>query len=134
MATVKNFGGQEATGKVIAVDVRLDLALVRVPLAGPPVAFAKPDEVEPGMTVEAIGHPDGLYFFSITKGVVSALRTLGGVEYVQTDTTMNHGNSGGPLFLGREVVGVSTWGKAGANNLNFAIDFREVQRFIQEHL
>jgi serine protease Do len=133
LATVKNFGGQEATGKVIAVDVRLDLALVRVPLEGPPVAFAKPDEVEPGMTVEAIGHPDGLYF-SITKGVVSALRTLGGVEYVQTDTTMNHGNSGGPLFLGREVVGVSTWGRADANNLNFAIDFREVQRFIQEHL
>lgn len=132
-ANIETFDGQKVTGKVIAVDTRLDLALVQVPLDGPPVTFAKPSDIAQGMAVEAIGHPKGL-FFSISKGIVSALRTVDGVTYIQTDTSLNHGNSGGPLFLGQEVVGVNTWGMADAQNLNFAIDFREAQRFIGEHL
>jgi len=132
-ATVRTYGGEEATGKVIAVDGRLDLALIRVPFKGPPVTFARDDEIEQGMTVEAIGHPER-YTFSITKGIVSAARTVDGVAYIQTDAAINPGNSGGPLFVGHDVVGVNTWKRADADNIGFAIDCREVRRFLRDHL
>jgi serine protease Do len=58
------------------------------------------------------------------------------VKYIQTDTAINHGNSGGPLFHGNEVIGVNTLGlrRDDAQNLNFAIDYREALAFIRDHL
>ena len=141
-AGITTFDGQNVTGKVIASDVRLDLALLRVSIKGHPVEFPKTNNVELGTSVEAIGHPKG-YTFSITRGVISGFRSLpshnaGGkdVAFLQTDTPLSPGNSGGPLFRGNEVVGVATWARVdkGSQNLNFAVDFREVLNFIRDNL
>ena len=124
-------------------DARLDLALVKVQSRGNPVEFYNEPTVKLGSTVEAIGHPVGLEF-SITRGVISAIRKqpslivpgTGEVLTVQTDTTLNIGNSGGPLFLGDKVVGVVSYAVRNPTleGLNFAIHYTEVLRFLKENL
>ncbi|MBM3951976.1 MAG: trypsin-like serine protease [Rhodospirillales bacterium] len=142
---MKMYDKQETFGKVIAKDVRLDLALIKVQSRGRPVRFYTDKTIDLGKTVEAIGHPRGLEF-SITRGVVSAVRQRPGINlsggggkdvlYIQTDAPINPGNSGGPLFLGDRVVGVNTFGarKDTAEGLNFAVHYSEVLEFLREHL
>ena len=132
--------GSETFGKVIAQDVRLDLALVKVQARGVPVKMYKEQSLMLGGQVEAIGHPKGLQF-SITRGVVSAIRELaslnapGGnkVRFIQTDTAISPGNSGGPLYLGDRVVGVNTWKMVEVDiaGLNFAVHYGEVLEFLE---
>ncbi len=132
--------GLETFGKVVKSDVRLDLALIRTQSRGRPVTFHS-GAITLGSTVEAIGHPKGLEF-SITRGVVSALRKrpslfgVGGKEilFVQTDTPLNPGNSGGPLFLNNKVVAVNN-NKFSAKDIEgiaFSIHYTEVQDFIND--
>lgn len=154
---MKMYDGMETFGKVIAMDVRLDLALVKVQARGKPVRFYTGTSLDLGLTVEAIGHPRSLEF-SISRGVISAIRkhkninvankqmaktgqVYGGgggpeVLYIQTDTSINPGNSGGPLFLGDKVVGVNTWGQGGGGDtgLNFSVHYSEVQGFLNEYM
>ncbi len=151
---MKMHGGQETFGKVIAKDVRLDLALVRVQQRGAPVALYGEKKLELGRTVEAIGHPKGLEF-SVTRGVISAVREHPSINlppgagkavlYLQTDAPINRGNSGGPLFLGDKVVGVNTWkqpdiqvrGGQAVNvgeGLNFSVHYFEVEKFLKDYL
>lgn len=151
---MKMYDKQETFGKVIAKDVRLDLALVKVQSRGKPVQFYTSKTLDLGKTVEAIGHPRSLEF-SITRGVISAVRRhdninlaskagptglpAGGgksVLFIQTDATINPGNSGGPLFLGDRVIGVNTWKRQEGKDhgLNFAVHYSEVLEFLREHL
>lgn len=132
--------GLETFGKVVKSDVRLDLALVRVQARGKPVQFHS-GAIPLGATVEAIGHPKGLEF-SITRGVVSALRRqpspfgVSGKEvlFVQTDAPINPGNSGGPLFLGNNVVAVNDnkFAGKGIEGIGFSVHYTEVQDFLRE--
>jgi serine protease Do len=136
---IKLFNGLETTGKVIASDPRLDLALVKVQTRGQPAPFYTERTLPLGAEVELIGHPDG-FEFSITRGVVSALRELeslnlpGGkkVRFIQTDAAINGGNSGGPMFLGGRVVGVNTRKLVAVEieGLNFAVHYGEVLEFL----
>ena len=136
---MKLYDGQETFGKVVKTDVRLDLALVRVQQRGKPVRLYQRRTVDLGVASEAIGHPSGLNF-SITRGVISALRRLpssyapGGKEilFVQTDAAINPGNSGGPLFIEDEVVGMNTQklAKIDVEGLGFAIHFSELNTFL----
>lgn len=141
---MKAYDGLQTFGTVLGYDARLDIALVHVQRRGRPVAFYTERSLDPGLQVEAIGHPYG-HEFSITRGIVSAVRghfsinlpkRSGGenVLYVQTDTPINPGNSGGPLFLGQRVVGMNTWGRANAEGLNFSVHYSELLNFINEHL
>jgi len=141
---------------VIAKDVRIDLALIKVQSRGKPVHFYTDRSIDLGATVEAIGHPNRLEF-SITRGVISSVRrqdniNIGsvtnsrgkpfggggkGVLFIQTDAPINPGNSGGPLFLKDKVIGVNTWGKGpmGADSgMNFSVHYSEVLEFIKEYL
>jgi len=132
----------ETFGKVFAKDVRLDLALIKVQDRGAPVHFYGGRKLKIGETVEAIGHPKG-QDFTLTRGVVSTIRThetVNGVKgkpvmFVQTDTPINNGNSGGPLFWGDKVVGVNDWGisKQIAEGLNFSIHYSEVFKFLDDN-
>ncbi len=59
---------------------------------------------------------------TITRGIVSAIRTIDGVQYVQTDAAINPGNSGGPLLNDRgEVVGMNTFEHRDAEGIGFAV-------------
>jgi serine protease Do len=137
---MKMYNGLDTFGKVIKSDVRLDLALIKVQTRGTPVTFFD-GQVPLGATVEAIGHPKGLEF-SISRGIVSAIRKrqgalgVGGkdVSFIQTDAPLNGGNSGGPLFLNGQVVGVNDWkfSQAGVEGISFSIHYTEAQEFFKE--
>lgn len=142
-AEMKMHDEQETFGKVIARDAGVDLALIKVQSRGKPVRFYDRNRIELGSTVEVIGHPRG-YEFSITRGVVSAIRkekspNLGGgadVLHVQVDAATSPGNSGGPVFYKDYVVSVVSWGRndRGSENLNFTIHHSEAERFLAESL
>ena len=76
----------------------------------------------------AVGAPRG-FDFSITDGLISQIRTVNGLLQYQLSCPISPGNSGGPILnqLG-EVIGISTWTKADAQNVNFAIPVQEISR------
>lgn len=139
---MKLYDGQETFGKVVKTDIRLDLALVKVQARGKPVRLFTGNTVDLGTSADAIGHPNGLNF-SITRGVVSALRKLhstyapGGKQilFIQTDAAINPGNSGGPLFLGDRVVGMNTQklARVEVEGLGFALHYSEIKRFLSDN-
>lgn len=103
-------------GKVVAWDQALDLALVEVPSLPPGTAalgLDDPRNVSVGDRVAAIGHPEQGGLWTLTTGVVSTLvADMGGVQgkdVFQTDTSINRGNSGGPLLgASGRIIGVNT--------------------------
>jgi serine protease Do len=111
--TVKLTDRREFMAKVIGVDKRSDVALIKIDAKGlPMVHFGDPTRLRPGQWVVAIGSPFG-FDNSVTAGVVSATaRSLPDENYVpfiQTDAAVNPGNSGGPLFnLDGEVIGINS--------------------------
>ena len=123
--TVKLASGQTLQGRVERTSVDLDLAVVRAaarPESNQILQLGSAIAVRPGQEVIAIGSPLGLQN-TVTRGIVSAVRNLGGVELIQTDAAINPGNSGGPL-LDRDgrVIGVTTLKVTrGAESLGFAV-------------
>jgi serine protease Do len=109
--TVKLTDRREFAAKVIGVDKRSDVALLKIAATGLPIVhFGDSSRLKPGQWVVAIGSPFG-FENSVTAGVVSATaRSLDEnyVPFIQTDAAVNPGNSGGPLFnLDGEVIGIN---------------------------
>jgi serine protease Do len=109
--TVKLTDRREFVAKVIGVDKRSDVALIKIAASGlPTVRFGDSARLRPGQWVIAIGSPFG-FANSVTAGVVSATaRPLdeNAVPFIQTDAAVNPGNSGGPLFnVDGQVIGIN---------------------------
>ena len=125
LVTVRLASGETVQGRVERSSADLDLAIVRAtarPESNQVLQLGSRVPVRPGQEVLAIGSPLGLQN-TVTRGIVSALRTVGGVELIQTDAAINPGNSGGPL-LDRDgrVLGVTTLKLTrGAESLGFAV-------------
>jgi len=114
--------GRERPAELIDGDELSDVAVIRVLNLGlTPLAIGDSDTLRVGEDVIAIGTPvDTDYAGTVTKGIVSGIKRTVRVyessgllektmEMIQTDTTLNHGNSGGPLLNMRgEVVGINT--------------------------
>ncbi len=107
-------GSKLKVDKVLGKDTKSDLALLKVtpkrPL--PSVAFGASDKMKVGDWVMAIGNPFGLGG-SLTVGILSAkqrdIQSGPYDDFLQTDASINKGNSGGPLFnMAGEVIGVNT--------------------------
>jgi serine protease Do len=104
---------REFTGKIVGVDTRTDIALLRVNASGlPTVTLGNSENLKVGEWVAAIGSPFG-FVNTITAGIVSAkgrsLPDENFVPFIQTDVAVNPGNSGGPLLnLKGEVVGINS--------------------------
>ena len=107
-------GSKLKVDKVLGKDTKSDLALLKVtpkkPL--PAVKFGSSTSMKVGDWVMAIGNPFGLGG-SVTVGVVSAkqrdIQSGPYDDYIQTDASINKGNSGGPLFnMDGEVIGINT--------------------------
>jgi S1-C subfamily serine protease len=114
---------KEIPGRVVRSFRETDLAFVKAEADRVKyVPLANPATIKEGQSVCAIGSPEG-YHNSLTKGIVSATgRYVHGKHFIQTDASINHGNSGGPLLNDHgEVIGVNTWGYDGYEGLNFAI-------------
>jgi serine protease Do len=126
---VKLTNKREYKAKLIGIDIRTDVALVKIDASNLPVVpIGDPEKLEVGEWVAAIGAPFG-FENSVTAGIVSAKgRSLPGetyVPFIQTDVAVNPGNSGGPLFNMRgEVIGINSQiysGTGGFMGLSFAI-------------
>ena len=113
--TVKTTDRREYTAKVVGVDERTDVAVLKIDGKNlPTVKIGDPSKLRPGEWVIAIGSPFG-FENGVTAGIVSATaRSMPGPEtnyaqFIQTDVAVNPGNSGGPLFnLQGEVVGINS--------------------------
>jgi serine protease Do len=126
---VKLTDKREFKAKIIGVDRRSDVSLLKIDAVGlPKVTLGDPAQLKVGEWVVAIGSPFGLEN-TVTAGIVSAkgraLPQENYVPFIQTDVAINPGNSGGPLFnLKGEVVGINSQifsRSGGYMGLSFAI-------------
>ena len=130
-AQVQLDDGRRFTARVVGVDKRTDVGLLKIDATALPVAvLGDSSTLSPGDWVAAISSPFGFHG-SVTAGVVSAVeRVMGGageIPFIQTDVAINPGSSGSPLFNSRgEVVGINSMiysGSGGYMGLPFAVPF-----------
>ncbi len=125
--TLRFRNGQQARGRVTARSPDADLALVEseVALADRALELRQVSSVRAGEEVLAIGSPAlgrSALETSVTRGIVSGIRSLGGITVVQTDAALNPGNSGGPLVdADGRVVGVNTIKAVQQESIGFAV-------------
>ena len=132
---------KEYTAKIIGVDSRTDLAVIKIEQKNLPfIKFADSSLVKIGDLVFAIGNPFGVGE-TITQGIVSALNKSGiGINdyenFIQTDASINPGNSGGALVDSRgALIGINTAiiSKSGGNQgIGFAIPSDMVKRIVKQ--
>jgi len=140
-------GGTQLAAEIIGTDKFADLAVLKVEDERVPSAatFGNSENLSPGETVIAIGSPLGKFKNTVTVGVVSAMdRSLRVSEnyqmegLIQTDASINQGNSGGPLInLAGEVIGINTLIVRGgtsavAEGLGFAIPSNRANLIAQQ--
>ena len=122
-------GDEEYKAKVIGADPLSDIAVLQLDTKDKftPVAFGDSDKARIGDWVIAIGNPFGLGG-TVTSGIISARNRSIGLsryeDYIQTDASINSGNSGGPLFdMNGDVIGINTaiLGRNGSIGIGFSI-------------
>ncbi|MGH7360855.1 MAG: S1C family serine protease [Candidatus Methylomirabilales bacterium] len=130
--------GRRFEGKLIGKDSRVDLALVKIDgVQGLPVLpLGDSNRLRVGEFVLALGHPFGLEQ-TVSFGIVSRkgapLRIAApGFDFIQTDASVNPGNSGGPLVnMAGEVVGVNSMA-ARNGSIGFAIPVNLVKSLLPQ--
>ena len=122
-------GDKEYEAKIIGSDPLSDIAILEIKSDDKfvPVKFGDSDKARIGDWVIAIGNPFGLGG-TVTSGIISARNRSIGLsryeDYIQTDASINQGNSGGPLFdMNGDVIGINTaiFGQAGSIGIGFSI-------------
>lgn len=143
--SVKLNDGRKFDGKLVGADERMDVALVSFEADDdsiPCATLGDSDKVQTGDICFAMGAPLG-YSQSVTEGIVSATGRSGGQigninDFIQTDTAINQGNSGGPLLnIYGEVIGINTWiasQSGGSQGLGFAIPINNIKHAIDEFI
>lgn len=129
---------REFKAKIIGLDKRTDVAVVKIDAQGlPSVRIGNVNRLRVGEWVMAIGSPFGLES-TVTAGIVSAKQRDTGdyLPFIQTDVAVNPGNSGGPLINMRgEVVGINSqiYSRSGGfMGISFAIPIDEAMRVSDE--
>jgi serine protease Do len=130
---VLTYDNKIASATIIGSDKLRDLVLLKIEGDYGYLNLANSDDLQVGNKVIAVGNPLGLSF-TVTEGIVSALGRAGpnGIkEYIQTDVSLNPGNSGGPLIntLG-EIVGINNFKIGGAEALGFALESDSIRTTI----
>ncbi len=133
------------TATVVAADGNQDLAILKLDSPRtdfPAISLGTMADVRVGAPVMAMGFPAGTSLpgpATFTAGIVSAIRSFGGGTYIQTDTPVNPGNSGGCLLTADgKMVGIPSEGITPANqdfeDINLAIPIDQVTAFINAHV
>ena len=137
---VKVEGDKEYKAKVLGADPLSDIAVLKIDAEEKLtfVKFGDSDKARIGDWVIAIGNPFGLGG-TVTSGIISARnRDIGMSRYedfIQTDASINVGNSGGPLFdMNGEVIGINTaiLGQSGSIGIGFAIPSNSAKKVIEQ--
>jgi len=137
-------GSKEYSAKVLGTDPYMDLAVLKIEsnTKFKPVSFGDSDKARVGDWVVAIGNPFG-FGGTVTAGIISSRnRDIGLTRYddfIQTDASINQGNSGGPLFdMNGKVVGINTAiiapGSSGSIGIGFAIPSNSASKVIDQLL
>lgn len=145
--SVALYDGTTYDAKIVGYDANNDIAVLKVEAENlTPVIIGDSENMNVGDTVLAIGNPLGELTFSLTHGVISAMNrqvTLSSgstMNLIQTDCSINSGNSGGALFnLYGEVVGITNakysnngdTSEASIENIGFAIPISQVISIIE---
>ena len=133
-------GDKEYKATIIGADPLSDIAVLQIESEERfvPVSFGNSDKARIGDWVIAIGNPFGLGG-TVTSGIISARnRTIGlsrYEDYIQTDASINTGNSGGPLFdMNGDVIGINTaiLGKGGSVGIGFSIPSNSAKKVIDQ--
>ncbi len=149
---VKVAVGYEYEAEVVKTNRKSDLAVIKISpdnLYLSEIYLSNSDTLKLGDEVIAIGYPlfevvydkrsKSIGSPTVTKGIVSSIRTIDGIKYIQTDTPLNPGNSGGALInVAGEVVGIPTMiverigDDQTAQNINFAVAINEARSFVRD--
>jgi serine protease Do len=133
-------GDKEFKAKVIGADPLSDIAILQLETKEKfiPVKFGNSDKARIGDWVIAIGNPFGLGG-TVTSGIISARNRSIGLsryeDYIQTDASINSGNSGGPLFdMNGDVIGINTaiLGRSGSIGIGFSIPSNSAKLVIDQ--
>ena len=131
---------KEYSAKIIGSDPLSDIAVLQIVSDDKfiPVKFGNSDKARIGDWVIAIGNPFGLGG-TVTAGIISARNRSIGLtryeDYIQTDASINQGNSGGPLFdMDGNVIGINTaiLGQSGSIGIGFAIPSNSAELVIDQ--
>ena len=122
---VVTYDRQLISAQLIGSDAVRDVALLKIEGTHPALTLADTADVRVGNKVIAIGNPLGLSF-TVTEGIVSAVDRVGPsnfAEYIQTDVSLNPGNSGGPLLDTQgNVIGMNNFKVGEAESIGFALE------------
>ena len=127
--------GKTLTARVETSAPELDIAVIRITSPDPnqpTLPMGSGVHARAGQEVIALGTPLGLQN-TVTRGIVSAVREVGGLTLVQTDAAINPGNSGGPLLnRAGQVIGITTMSMRSsvAQGLSFAIAIEHAQALL----
>jgi serine protease Do len=133
-------GDKEYKAKVLGADPLMDVAVLQLETDEKfePVAFGNSDKARIGDWVIAIGNPFGLGG-TVTAGIISARNRSIGLsryeDFIQTDASINSGNSGGPLFdMEGNVIGINTaiLGRSGSIGIGFSIPSNSAKLVIDQ--
>ena len=140
----KDADAEEFEARVVGFDRHTDIAIIQVdgPKNLPKVKLGDSDGMRVGDWVMAIGTPFGQLQGTVTVGIVSAkgrsdLNIVGGdatyQNYIQTDASINFGNSGGPLVnLNGEAIGINTAINPSGQGIGFAIPINMARNIMAE--
>lgn len=139
--------GEIYNGSVSWADSDLDLAIVKINVNGlKHLELGDSDKIKIGQRVYAIGNPIGIEFQrTVTSGIISGLNRTIKIEdqkeesymedLIQTDASINSGNSGGPLINEKgEVVGVNSIKITSAEGIGFAIPINIIKPIIDSYV
>ena len=139
--------GETFTGNVVWSDVNIDLSILKISCKNMKYAvLGDSDNIRVGEKVYAIGNPIGFEFErTVTSGIISAVNRTIKIEededvsymsnLIQTDATINLGNSGGPLInIDGEVIGINTIKISSAEGIGFAVPINVVKPIIESFI
>jgi Do/DeqQ family serine protease len=141
---VRLLDGSEYEGSVVGSDPNTDIAILKIDTGGEPpvVNLGDSDAIKVGDWAIAVGNPFGRLEGTVTVGVISAkgrsaLNIVGGTpalqDFIQTDASINFGNSGGPLVnIHGEAVGMNTAINPLGQGIGFAIPINMVKHVAEE--
>lgn len=139
--------GETVKGNVLWADSDLDLAVIKIEASGLKyLELGDSDKIKLGQEVFAIGNPIGIEFQrTVTSGIISGLNRTIKIEdedkesymedLIQTDASINSGNSGGPLINNEgKVIGINSIKITSAEGIGFAIPINIIKPIIESYV